>query len=50
LRNAVFSRKTSHIYDYTEAERGKKVFYAACYENSKGEPGPWSDIIEAIIP
>ena len=33
-----------------EAERGKKVFYAACYENAKGEAGPWSDIIEAVIP
>ncbi|GHV55813.1 hypothetical protein AGMMS49579_19490 [Spirochaetia bacterium] len=50
LRNAIFTRKTTQVYDYTEADRGKKVFYAACYENSKGEQGPWSDIIAAIIP
>jgi hypothetical protein len=50
LRTSAFSRKTTQVYDYTEADRGKKVFYAACYENTKGDQGPWSDIIEAIIP
>jgi hypothetical protein len=50
LRYSVFRRKTSEVYDYPESDRGKKVFYAACYENSKGESGPWSDIIEAVIP
>jgi hypothetical protein len=50
LRHSVFRRKVSDIFDYTEEDRGKKVFYAACYENAKGEAGPWSDLIEAIIP
>jgi hypothetical protein len=50
LRRSVFRMKTTEVFDYEERDRGKKVFYAACYENAKGEAGPWSDIIEAIIP
>ena len=50
LRYSVFRRKVVEVFDYPEESRGKKVFYAACYENAKGEAGPWSDIIEAIIP
>jgi hypothetical protein len=50
LRSSVFHRKVVEVFDYTEEDRGKKVFYAACYENAKGEAGPWSDIVEAIIP
>jgi hypothetical protein len=50
LQDAVFSRKTSQVYDYTEVDRGKKVFYTACYEHAKGEHGSWSDIIETLIP
>jgi hypothetical protein len=50
LRHSVFRRKVSEVFNYGEEDRGKKVFYAACYENAKGEAGPWSDIVEAIIP
>jgi hypothetical protein len=50
LRHSVFRRKVVEVFDYAEEDRGKKVFYAACYENAKGEAGPWSDIIEAVIP
>jgi hypothetical protein len=50
LRHSVFRRKVVEVFDYSEEDRGKKAFYAACYENAKGETGPWSDIIEAVIP
>ena len=50
LRRSVFRIKTTEVFDYEEGDRGKRVFYAACYENAKGEAGPWSDIVEAIIP
>lgn len=50
LRHSVFRRKVSEVFDHREEDRGKKVFYAACYENAKGEGGPWSDIVEAVIP
>ena len=50
LRHSVFRRKVVEVFDYTEEDRGKKVFYVACYENAKGETGTWSDIVEGIIP
>lgn len=49
LHNAIFSRKTTQVFDFEEVHRGKKVFYAAQYENAKGETGPWSDLVELII-
>jgi hypothetical protein len=50
LRHSVFSRKTTRVYEYSEENRGKTAYYASCYENSKGDTGPWSDIVSAIIP
>lgn len=50
LRHAFFSRRTTHIFDYDEADRGKKVYYAVRYENAKGEEGPWSEMICLLIP
>lgn len=50
LRHSEFRVKTHEVFDYNEGDRGKKVFYAACYENAKGEAGPWSDIVWAVIP
>jgi hypothetical protein len=49
LPKGKFSRKTSIIVTYTEADKGKPAYYASCYENSKGENGPWSPIEEAFI-
>lgn len=45
-----FSRKTTHVFDFEEEDRGKKVYYAARYENAKGEAGPWSEVVSLIIP
>ncbi|GHU53188.1 hypothetical protein FACS1894200_13770 [Spirochaetia bacterium] len=50
LRHSISSHKVVRVFNYREADRGKKVFYAACYKNAKGDEGSWSDIIEAIIP
>jgi hypothetical protein len=44
-----FSRKTTFVITYTEAEKTKIVYYAACYENSKGDEGSWSTVVEAVI-
>jgi hypothetical protein len=49
LPKAQFTRKTFLVVQHTEAEKGKKVYYAACYENSKGETGPWSTVVEGFI-
>jgi hypothetical protein len=44
-----FSRKTTHIVQYTEADKGKTAYYSTCYENSKGDAGQWSPVEEAIV-
>ncbi|MDR0525019.1 MAG: hypothetical protein LBG90_04015 [Spirochaetaceae bacterium] len=49
LPKTKFSRKTTHVVTHTEADKGKPAYYATCYENSKGENGPWSPIEEAFI-
>jgi hypothetical protein len=49
LPKTKFSRKASLIVDHSEADKGKSVYYAACYENAKGSPGPWSPIEEGVV-
>jgi hypothetical protein len=44
-----FSRKTAHIVLHTETDKGKPAYYATCYENGKGDTGPWSPVEEAFI-
>jgi hypothetical protein len=49
LTKTKFSRKATLIVTHTEADKAKTAYYATCYENSKGEQGPWSPIVEAVI-
>ena len=50
LTHTVFSSKTPHIMTFPDIERGKTVSMAVCWENPKGEKGPWSEIISTIVP
>jgi hypothetical protein len=36
--------------EFKEEDRGKTFWFAARWENTRGEKGPWSDIMSAIIP
>jgi hypothetical protein len=47
--NGEFSRKPVKVVRHTEADKGKTAYYATAYENSKGEKGPWSPVVEAVI-
>ena len=49
LPRSRFSQKTTAIITHTEADKAQPVFYAACYENARGEQGPWSLVEEAVI-
>ena len=49
LPKVKFSRKPVLMVTYTEADKGKVAYYASCYENSRGETGPWSPVEEAFI-
>ena len=38
-----------HDVIYTAGDKGKTAYYNACYESTRGERGPWSDVIDAIV-
>lgn len=44
-----FSRKTAQVVTFKEEDKGKTVFCSACYENSKGEVGPFAEIEDSVI-
>jgi hypothetical protein len=50
LSRSVLATRTPHTFEFTEGERGKTVYVAICWQNSKGQRGPWSEIESAIIP
>jgi hypothetical protein len=50
LPKSKFSRKTQEIFSWDPSDQGKAVYYAAAYENSKGERGEWSAITSAVVP
>ncbi|WP_062328790.1 hypothetical protein [Treponema endosymbiont of Eucomonympha sp.] len=49
LPKTKFSRKTTLVIAHTEANKAQTAYYATCYENGKGEQGPWSAITEAVV-
>jgi hypothetical protein len=49
LPKTKFSRRTNLTVTHTEADKGKPCWYATCYENGKGDMGPWSPVEEAFI-
>jgi hypothetical protein len=49
LPKSKFSRKPSLTITHTEADKGKPAYYATCYENARGNAGPWSPVEEAFI-
>ncbi|MDR1337048.1 MAG: hypothetical protein LBK22_09485 [Tannerella sp.] len=41
--------RSPYTIEYTSGERGRTVWYATRWINSRGEKGPWSEIVSAII-
>jgi hypothetical protein len=39
-----------HTFHFREEDRSKCAYFAARWENSKGDEGPWGEIISEIIP
>ena len=50
LTRSVLATRTPYTLEFTEEERGKTVYVAICWQNEKGERGPWSEIESAIVP
>ncbi|MDR0700719.1 MAG: hypothetical protein LBG28_16095 [Tannerella sp.] len=48
--NVSFSTKTPFTLRFAVHERGKTLWLRICWENTKGEGGPWSDLYSVVIP
>ena len=50
LEKSEFETRSPHTLRFDEGDRGKRVYICVRWENSKGEKGPWGEIVEAVIP
>jgi hypothetical protein len=50
LTNFVLATRTPYTFKFTDADSGKTVYMAVCWQNMKGHRGPWSDIVSVVIP
>jgi hypothetical protein len=50
LVHSSFDTHTPFKLKFNGHERGKTVYFALRWENTRGEKGPWSAVISAIIP
>jgi hypothetical protein len=50
LTRHTLASRTPYAVPFTEEERGKTVYIAACWQNGRGLIGKWSEIQSAIIP
>jgi hypothetical protein len=50
LTHSAFDTHTPFTLEFEGHERGKTVYFCLCWENTRGEKGPWSEIQSAIIP
>jgi hypothetical protein len=49
LPYSIFTRRKKERFDF-DGESGNRVYFCLCYENAKGEAGPFGPILSAVIP
>lgn len=42
--------KTPQIWEFDPSEAGQMAHWVARWINTRGEPGPWSDVVSATVP
>ncbi|MDR1222738.1 MAG: hypothetical protein LBL07_07675 [Tannerella sp.] len=50
LIHSNFDTRSPFELMFDESDRGKTVYFCLRWENTRGEKGPWSEIVMAIIP
>jgi hypothetical protein len=50
LTNSALDTKTPYVFSFDENRRGQMLYVAAAWQNTRGEMGNWSEIVNAIIP
>jgi len=50
LTNQALATRTPHALSFAYSERGKMVYVAAAWQNKRGKLGPWSGILNTVVP
>jgi hypothetical protein len=50
LKESAFDTRTPFTLEFAESQRGKTVWFCLRWENTRGQKGPWGELIYAIIP
>jgi hypothetical protein len=50
LTHSEFATRSPLRFTFEGVDRGKKIYFAARWENNRGAKGPWTEIISAIVP
>jgi hypothetical protein len=50
LLNFEFSTRSPFIFDFPADHSGRMLYIAFCWENTRGQQGPWSQIYSCAIP
>ncbi|MDR1284184.1 MAG: hypothetical protein LBK99_25710 [Opitutaceae bacterium] len=50
ITHSEFSTRSAIVLDFDENQRGQRIWLIARWENTRGQKGPWTDILSAIIP
>jgi hypothetical protein len=50
LMHSVFDIHTPHSFSFPYEERGRTLYFALRWENTRGEKGPLTEILSTIIP
>jgi hypothetical protein len=50
LPHSKFTRRKKELFDFSQEDSGKTVYFCIRYENAKGESGPWGPMFYSVIP
>jgi hypothetical protein len=50
LTKSAFDTASPYTFTFDESDRGKALYICPCWENSRGDKGPFGEIVKAIIP
>jgi hypothetical protein len=50
LHHSALDTSSPFTVEFSEEQRGSRVYFCLAWQNPKGEKGPWSEIQSAIIP
>jgi hypothetical protein len=50
LTHSEFATRSPLHFTFENDQRGQLFYYAARWENTKGEKGPWTEITRVVIP